>query len=121
MTAEGAGGDATVDLARVRAIMSTLDIDRLLKFREMLETRLANLIALLDVWPEKAGEARALAHQCHGSATTLGLVSLAGALQATEGHLQQGEADPRSREDLVRLHAEAWRLIAEHVPGLERP
>ena len=117
---DGSDDAAIVDLGRVRAIVSALGEARFLQYRDLLETRLTDLGALLNAGPSTFVQAQALAHQCHGSASAMGLSRLARALEEIENRLRHDNADlrPLAIQDLIDLQAAAWRVIARQVPAL---
>jgi hypothetical protein len=120
ITGADAEDAAIVDLDRVRAIVSALGEARFLQYRGLLQTRLTDLGALLNAGSPAVVQAQALAHQCHGSASAMGLSQLARALGEIEDLLRRGKVDLRAlaAHDLADLQAVAWRVIAEQVPAL---
>ena len=117
---DGSDDAAIVDLGRVRAIVSALGEARFLQYRGLLETRLTDLGALLSAGPSTCVRAQALVHQCHGSASAMGLSQLARALEGLENRLRHDKVDSwgLATQDLIDLQAVAWRVIARQVPAL---
>lgn len=119
---EGAdlGETMIVDLAKVQGVVALLGGEAFLRFRPVLEARLAKLGALLMEGPAMTAQALWLTHQCHGSALAMGFTQLASAFEDLEAKLRSNAAGPGDDavQQLAQLHAVAWSLIVEQIPAL---